>query len=275
MLSQIKPSNRKTIFCYLLGAALLSACGDVFAPPEARAATETASVIDGIAAQTLEALRSGVDADVHQSPEAEATHTALPATRTPLPSSTPWPDPVRIQVSVDTNCRSGPGPGFPLIGALMVGESTIVRARVPEIDYWLVENPDNPGRECWLWGKHATLDGTTNHLPLVTPPWTPTPEPGTIAGWVYIDSNNNRTRDDPGDTPLSGITINVRVGACPGGTSAAMVETDAEGRYLVSNLIPTLYCLSRPASEPLNPNTWTINLRPGQVRDEINFWQMP
>lgn len=268
-------SNVKTYFLCLVGMALVSACGEVLVPPEGRAATQTTSAIDGIAKQTLEALRSEVDAEVRKSPQAEPTQTTLPATKTPMPTASPWPAPVRIQVSIDTNCRSGPGSGFPLIGALMVGETTIVRARVPEIDYWIVENPDNPGRECWLWGKHATLDGATDHLPVVTPPWTPTPEPGTIAGWVYIDSNNNRTRDDPGDTPLSGIQITVRVGTCPGGTSAAVVETDAEGRYLASNLIPTLYCLSRPESEPLNPNTWTINLSPGQFRDEVNFWQVP
>ncbi len=254
---------------------LLSACGNVFVSSEGRMATQTVSAIDGVAEQTLEALRTADGSETDLSPRPTASNTALPATATPPPTATPWPAPVRIEVSIDTNCRAGPGPEFPLIGALMVGETTIVRARVLELDYWIVENPDNPGRECWLWGRHASLDGESEHLPEVTPPWTPTPEPGTIAGWTYIDVNKNGARDYPGDTPLSGVRIMVRVGACPGGTSVGMVETNAEGRYLISSLVPTLYCLSGEATVLLYPNTWTINLSPGQMRDEINFWQVP
>lgn len=269
-------TNRELVIACIAGVALLSACGDALISSEGRAATQTASVIDGIAAQTLEALRTTADPDPGTTAvPVVSTTTALPATTTPLPTATLWPDPVRIEVSIDTNCRSGPGPAFPLIGALMVGESTIVRARVPELNYWVVENPDNPGRECWLWGKHATLDGETDHLPVAIAPWTSTPEPGSIAGWVFLDVNNNGVRDVPGDTPLGGINLMLRVGACPGGSGVAMVETNIEGRYQISNLIPTLYCLSRDEAEPLIPNTWSINLSPGQFRDEINFRRSP
>jgi hypothetical protein len=264
----ISIAELKNLFLLLTGVMLLSACGRVFVPPEALAATQTSSAIDGIAAQTLEALRTVVEPDPGTRAAPIASTTALPATSTPLPTATPWPDPVRIEVSIDTNCRSGPGSTFPLIGALMVGESTIVRARVLELNYWVVENPDNPGRECWLWGKHATLDGETDHLPVVTPPWTSTPEPGSIAGWVYLDVNNNGTRDVPGDTPLEGVKLMLHVGVCPGGLSVAMVETNSMGRYQISNLIPTLYCLSRDTSEQLIPNTWS-------AREEINFRRSP
>lgn len=154
---------------------LLSACSNVFVPSEGRTATQTANAIDSIAAQTLEALRTADGNGTRLIPASTATNTALPATATPLPTSTPWPAPVRIEVTIDTNCRAGPGPEFPLIGALMVGESTIVRARVLDLEYWIVENPDNPGRECWLWGRHASLNGDDGHLPVATPPWTPTP----------------------------------------------------------------------------------------------------
>jgi hypothetical protein len=256
--------------------SLLSACAGLLASPEERAATQTVQAIDGIAAQTLEALRTADDIEAESSSGAiPATNTALPPTSTPLPTATPWPAPVRVQVSVDTNCRSGPGPSFSIVGALMVGETTIVRARASEIDYWIVENPDNPGRECWLWGRHATLDGDVDHLPLLTPPWTPTPQPGTIAGWAYLDANNNGVRGDPGDDPISGLQLTLRVGACPGGLSVAMVRTDANGRYQIGNLIPTLYCLSRESGDGIFPNTWSINLSPGQFRDEVNFRRVP
>lgn len=265
----------KMLFWLFAGVVLLTACGSVIVSPEERAVTQTSSAIDSIAAQTLEALRTAVEPDPGTTAVPVASNTALPATSTPLPTATPWPDPVRVVVSIDTNCRSGPGPSFPLIGALMVGESTIVRARVPGLNYWLVENPDNPGRECWLWGKHATLDGVADHLPLATPPWTPTPEPGTIAGWVYLDADKSWTRDVSVDSPLSGIKLTLRVGNCPGGSTVAVVETDAQGRYQISDLVPTLYCLSRDESQPLNPNTWSLLISPGQLRDEINFFRLP
>jgi hypothetical protein len=157
----------------------------------------------------------------------------------------------------------------------MVGETTVVRARVASSDYWIVENPDNPGRECWLWGRHATLDGDPDHLPVATLPATPTPVPGSLAGWAFYDADKNGERGDPGDTALEGIRLTVRAGSCPGGSIAASTETDSQGRYSITGLIPTLYCLAHEAEQPLYPGTWTILLSPGQDRDDLNFRQLP
>jgi hypothetical protein len=271
----MSPKKKWLVQFSLLGAISLGACSGLFVSPEGRVATQTAKAMDHIGQQTLEALRMTEEAGQSLLLESQATNTELPATGTSLPSATPWPEPVRIEVSIDTNCRSGPGPAFPMIGALMVGESSIVRARVLEMDYWIIENPDNPGRECWLWGRHAVLEGETNHLPVATPPWTATPEPGIIAGWVFVDANQNGAWDEGSDTPLEGITLYLRVGACPGSSGVAMVDTNGQGRYEITGLFPTLYCLARDESEQLYPNTWTINLRAGQTRDEINFWHTP
>ena len=269
-------NSRLTIAVSLMVCSgLLYACGGLLASPEERATTQTADAIDRIAAKTLDALRTAVEPGSQTTPAPSMTNTILPATSTPLPTGTAWPEPVHIKVSVDTNCRSGPGPPFPMVGALMVGESTLVLARSSESNYWIVENPDNPGRNCWLWGKHASVDGDTDHLPQVTPPVTATPEPGTIAGWVYLDANNNNVRGDPGDGVIIGAILTLRVGACPGGLSAAIVETDDQGRYQISGLIPTRYCLSGDVSDLLIPNTWTIYLSSGQLRDEINFRRTP
>ncbi|TFH35824.1 MAG: hypothetical protein E4G99_06415 [Anaerolineales bacterium] len=259
----------------MASAGLLYACGSFPASVEERSATQTSSAIDAIAAQTLEALRTASDPGSQINALPSMTKAALPATSTSLPSATPWPDPVFIRVDVDTNCRSGPGPPFPIVGALMVGETTLVKARSSESDYWIVENPDNPGRECWLWGKHAVMDADTNHLPLATYPATPTPAPATLAGWVYLDSNTNGERDDPGDGGLRGARLTLRLGACPGGLTVATVETDHTGRYLIPGLIPTLYCLSQDPAMLLQPIHWSINLKPGQFRDEVNFFQVP
>ena len=271
----MQKTKLKVVLSLLVSTGLLYACGGFLASPEERAATQTAGVIDSIAAQTLEAMRTAADPGVQVTPAPSITNTVLPATSTPLPTDTPWPEPVHIQVSVDTNCRSGPGPPFPMVGALMVGETTLVHARSSESNYWIVENPDNPGRDCWLWGKHASVDGETDHLPLVIPPATSTPAPGTIAGWVFVDANNNGVMGDPGEGVIAGATLTLRVGACPGGLLVGTALTDGSGRYLISNLISTLYCLSRDQSQPLFPDTWSINLRPGEFRDEVNFRRVP
>jgi hypothetical protein len=259
----------------LLLSSLTAACGRLETAGDERVNRQTAEAIDGIAAQTLEALRSGVEDPPTLETSEAAIVATLPPTQTPLPTSTPWPAPVRVQVSIDTNCRSGPGNQYPMIGALMVGETTVVRARVEGLDYWIVENPDNPGRECWLWGRHATLDGDTDHLPVANVPVTPTLEPASMAGWAFFDADRNGERGDPGDSPLQGIRLTVRVGNCPGGTSVATIETNVQGRYIFSGLIPTLYCLAHESDQPLFPGTWTILLSPGQTRDDLNFRQLP
>jgi len=87
--------------------------------------------------------------------------------------------PAFVVVSVDTNCRSGPGSDYELVGALVVGEQAkiIAQAEIDEegasIQYWIIENPDKDGL-CWLWGEYASVGGDTWSLPVITPPPTPT-----------------------------------------------------------------------------------------------------
>lgn len=107
------------------------------------------------------------------------TDTPIP-TNTPLPTNTFTPAVPIVSVSVDTNCRIGPGKEYDLLGALLVGEQAEIIARDPSGYYWYIKNPDQGGF-CWLWGKYATVAGNTNNLPIFTPPptptFTPTPTP--------------------------------------------------------------------------------------------------
>ena len=97
------------------------------------------------------------------------------ATLTPEPSETPTQSIPIISVSVDTNCRIGPGNIYSYAGGLVVGEEAEVIARDPSGNYWYIENPDSPGSYCWVWGEYATIEGDTSGLPVFTPPPTPTP----------------------------------------------------------------------------------------------------
>jgi hypothetical protein len=106
---------------------------------------------------------------------ATATQTIEPTlTLTPSSTLTPTESKPMISVSVDTNCRTGPGKIYDWIGALLVGEEAEVVGQSGNGEYWVVNNPDQAG-ECWLWANYASVTGPTANLPVYTPPPTPTP----------------------------------------------------------------------------------------------------
>jgi hypothetical protein len=89
-----------------------------------------------------------------------------------------------VSVSVDTNCRTGPGKIYDYIGALIVGETAEVVGQSMDGQYWIIKNPDQPG-ECWLWGYYATVEGPVAGLPKYTPPPTPTPSFFWAGDWTF------------------------------------------------------------------------------------------
>ena len=106
----------------------------------------------------------------------ELTATLVPTiTLSPQPFFTNTPVVPLMSVSVSTNCRSGPGKVYGLQGALLVGETAEVYGRDPTSRYWFIRNPDSGADFCWAWGEYATISGSTELLPVLTPPPTPTP----------------------------------------------------------------------------------------------------
>ncbi len=93
----------------------------------------------------------------------------------PLPIYTPTPVVPSITVSVPTNCRIGPGIPYDIVGALFPGELAQVLAVDPTHQFYYIPNPDSPGDYCWVWARYATITGSTNLLPIYTPPPSPTP----------------------------------------------------------------------------------------------------
>ncbi|MDX9991794.1 MAG: SH3 domain-containing protein [Anaerolineales bacterium] len=110
------------------------------------------------------------------------TQTPQPPTETFTPEAsptitlTPTPEVPMASVSVNTNCRSGPGTQFDLIGALNVGQTAEVVGRYQNGAYWIIKNPGSSGN-CWLWGNYASVSGNTSSLPEYPSPATPTPYP--------------------------------------------------------------------------------------------------
>ncbi len=110
------------------------------------------------------------------------------STLSPLPGFTATPSVPMMSVSVDTNCRVGPGKAYEIVGAILVGETSEVIAKDPTGNYWYIRNPDKPGGFCWAWGEYATIVGNTTFLPVYTPPPTPTAAPDFEVKYSNMDS---------------------------------------------------------------------------------------
>lgn len=119
---------------------------------------------------------------------------AAPPTPTPGVPVTPTPTEVTLKVSVDTNCRTGPGQPFDIVTILRIGKTATVVGKHATADFWVIENPAGSGT-CWVWGEYATLTGSTANLPV----WnvSPTPTPSAVTLKVSVDTN---CRTGPGKT---------------------------------------------------------------------------
>ncbi len=89
---------------------------------------------------------------------------------TPTLTFTITPTSPMVSVSVQTNCRSGPGTAYDVLGIFNVGETAEVVGRSASSDNWIIKLPSNPAVTCWLWGQYATVAGNTAGLTVYAPP---------------------------------------------------------------------------------------------------------
>lgn len=181
--------------------------------PSVSVATPVPGLLDTAVAQTVVVLltqtaQPSVPITGLGSPTFTPTVTSLP---TPLYTATPAIP--MISVSVDTNCRFGPGKVYDWTGSLLVGQVAEVYGMNPTRDYWYIRNPDADGY-CWVWGEYATLVGDPSVLPVYTPPPTPTPIPAfeasydgleTCVGW-WVDIRLKNT----GAVSFKSVSITLR-----------------------------------------------------------------
>lgn len=93
----------------------------------------------------------------------------IPATETPVPP----PGAPTILASEDTNCRVGPAPEYQRLGYLLKGESSTVVGKNSQNNWWYIQNPRNPGQNCWVWNQTTSVTGEIAGLPIITPPPSP------------------------------------------------------------------------------------------------------
>jgi hypothetical protein len=149
--------------------------------PTAAIQTQVAGIVASTAAaQTAFAnvVAATLSAMVTNTPEFTFTPSLTPTpSYTPTPTFTFTPAVPLVSVSVQTNCRSGPGTAYDVLGIVNVGQTAEVVGRSASSDNWIIKLPSNPAITCWLWGFYAAVVGDTSGLPVITPPPTPTPVP--------------------------------------------------------------------------------------------------
>jgi hypothetical protein len=193
---------------FILGMLFIlftTACAGGIVDEEAFTSALNTAVAGTVTAQALDLqLTKGAEVAVPPTDTPAPTQTSIPDTNTPEPSPTNTPEPTQettpgetpvftisgpsVQVSIDTNCRSGPGKVYAWLGALMVGEEAVILAKDPSGVYWYIENPDQEGAYCWIWGFYAVTSGNTAPLPIYTPGPTPTPEPDFSVGYREVEN---------------------------------------------------------------------------------------
>jgi len=105
---------------------------------------------------------------------------------TPSITAQPTPDTTKptfpyIILSTGTNCRSGPGTQYDIIGAYAADTKIPVLGKDPTGKYWVVASPyknDNYPK-CWLVGSFVKEFGNLGNVAVYPVPPTPTPKPPT------------------------------------------------------------------------------------------------
>lgn len=166
-----------------------------------------------------------------------ATETPLPPTETETPTLalTATPEPPMARLTGDTNCRTGPLVVYDLIATYRTGKELKITGRSAASDYWYVADPDQPSRECWLWGRYAEVSGDLTAVPVFTPPPTPTPSFDWSGRWTvwlsYVEASMEVTQ--------SGSSITGTL-AAPGAAYAIRGTTAEAGREVHGDLLTIL-----------------------------------
>jgi hypothetical protein len=290
-------TRKRSRFFAAAAALLLSSC----------TLTNTADPQVGAAALTQVAatIAAGLTGTAEALPE-EATAVVVPAggsdapvvTETSVPTSTP--EAPLITVTIDTNCREGPGFKYLYKGALHVGEFAPVVGKPAEGDYVVIIPPTRPNERCWVWLEYATVIGSMDDVPVVNVPIVP--RLSAIGGLVWYDACNPAAPGNPspgcveingtetgdgvynaGDWVKENLSVLLGEGNCPA-TGLRTDVTDADGRYFFGNLEAGTYCVSIQQPGPAAAaDEWTfpyhsdgsiraqITVEAGQHNTEVNF----
>ena len=182
------PAQRRMYLAAILFLFIMACNLPQVAPPADTTNASTAAALTVAAAINNQPQPSPIPSATNPAPVTVAdTFTPFP-TLSPAPVFTSTSSVPLVSVSVDTNCRVGPGKAYDRVGGLLVGEKVEVIAKDPTNQYWYVRDTEAPGGFCWVWGYYATVLGNTSIIPVFTPPPSPTPAPSFELSYAGIDS---------------------------------------------------------------------------------------
>ena len=130
--------------------------------------------------------------------EPTATETKLPtftvvdtATDTPTANETETPtmtlEPASLTLGQDTACFVGTSFGNDLLAYVVNGARFPILAGIEDQSWWFVRLEE--GKDCWIYGEYATVEGAITDIPIITPSPPPSPTatlPPSSYGIYYI-----------------------------------------------------------------------------------------
>lgn len=91
-----------------------------------------------------------------------------PPTDTPLPTLTFTPSvPTVTTLDKPVNCRLGPSTAWLATSALNLGQSAQIVGKNSDASWWLIQDPLNPGRNCWVASSVTSASGNLSGLQVV------------------------------------------------------------------------------------------------------------
>lgn len=161
--------HSRNLVALVLVAALLAACNlNVQAP---RPQTDQ-NAIETMVEQTLQA--AAVTPFVPPVTPPSATPSAAPGSATPTSSPSPTAtstkpgDKPMLEVTGNSNCRSGPGASYKNVTAFTPGAKLEIIGKNTENNYYQVKLP-NSDQTCWVWAVYTTTTGNIESVKETTP----------------------------------------------------------------------------------------------------------
>ncbi|WKZ37925.1 MAG: hypothetical protein QY332_08280 [Anaerolineales bacterium] len=188
--------------------------------------------------------------------QAQLLETGTPAlvqeTATPeltsAPDSTPTPSVPTVNVSVNTNCRTGPSTQYDNIDSLLIGQTAEIVGKNTQTGYWIIKRLNGSGT-CWLFPQYATVSGNTANLPEYPVPPTPTPSSTPTA---------TTTPTPSAPAAVDNVTMNM---ACPNAIHSGTLQwedksNNEDGFNIYANSVLL-------ASIPANSTSYNVASAPG------------
>jgi hypothetical protein len=158
-----------------------------------------------------------------------------------------------VSVSSETNCRTGPSVNYRLVGKASVGTKFTVVGKHAPTNYWVIRLAD--GRECWLWGQYATVEGDVNSLSEYTPP---------AVGRIEGELRNSSTSDAG---KINNAFVNIGLGFSD-------YKTQSDGKFIFED-VPVGEVVINVRHDYYIVPTFQVYVYPGQLTPVVKVGFVP